>query len=50
MKTNLPVALTGFVGRELEIAEAGGPLSRARLVTLTGPGGWSRRTRWWCQS
>jgi len=39
MKTNLPVALTGFVGRELEIAEGGGLLSRARMVTLTGPGG-----------
>jgi predicted ATPase len=39
MKTNLPAALTGFVGRELEIAEAGELLRRARVVTLTGPGG-----------
>ncbi|HEX9738384.1 MAG TPA: adenylate/guanylate cyclase domain-containing protein [Candidatus Limnocylindria bacterium] len=36
---NLPVQLTSFVGREGEIAAVGGMLDRARLVTLTGPGG-----------
>jgi predicted ATPase/class 3 adenylate cyclase len=36
---NLPVQLTSFVGREAEIAAAGDLLERARLVTLTGPGG-----------
>jgi predicted ATPase/class 3 adenylate cyclase len=36
---NLPVQLTSFVGREAEIAAIGGLLDRARLVTLTGPGG-----------
>ncbi|HEY5521421.1 MAG TPA: tetratricopeptide repeat protein [Candidatus Limnocylindrales bacterium] len=36
---NLPATLTSFVGREREIADLGELLSRARLVTLTGPGG-----------
>ncbi len=36
---NLPVQLTSFVGREAEIAAVGELLERARLVTLTGPGG-----------
>lgn len=36
---NLPVQLTSFVGREREVAEIADRLSRARLVTLLGPGG-----------
>jgi predicted ATPase/class 3 adenylate cyclase len=36
---NLPVQLTSFVGRDTEIAAVGDLLDRARLVTLTGPGG-----------
>ncbi|MFE3453400.1 BTAD domain-containing putative transcriptional regulator [Nonomuraea sp. NPDC059194] len=35
----LPAQLTSFVGRESDVAEVGGLLERARLVTLTGPGG-----------
>src|SRR6185369_7304445 len=34
-----PTQLTSFVGRERELAEAGGLLAANRLVTLTGPGG-----------
>ncbi|MBI4260811.1 MAG: tetratricopeptide repeat protein [Actinobacteria bacterium] len=36
---NLPVQLTGFIGRDREVAELKGLLRQARLVTLTGPGG-----------
>ena len=36
---NLPRQLTSFVGRERECAEIARLLGRARLVTLTGPGG-----------
>jgi predicted ATPase/DNA-binding CsgD family transcriptional regulator len=36
---NLPSALTSFVGRELEIAEAGRLLAETRLLTLAGTGG-----------
>lgn len=36
---NLPRALTSFVGRLRERDEVGRALERARLVTLTGPGG-----------
>ena len=36
---NLPVQLTSFVGRDAEIRTVGELLDRARLVTLTGPGG-----------
>jgi predicted ATPase/DNA-binding CsgD family transcriptional regulator len=35
----LPVEVTGFVGREAELARLVGLLERARLVTVTGPGG-----------
>ncbi|WP_431894141.1 BTAD domain-containing putative transcriptional regulator [Nonomuraea sp. bgisy101] len=35
----LPSQLTSFVGREGDLAEVGGLLEWARLVTLTGPGG-----------
>ena len=39
-RTNLPVPVTAFVGREHEVAEVASILSgEARLVTLTGPGG-----------
>jgi predicted ATPase/class 3 adenylate cyclase len=39
--TNLPVQLTGFIGRRQELAEARTLLERpeVRLLTLTGPGG-----------
>ncbi|MGE5170288.1 MAG: ATP-binding protein, partial [Rudaea sp.] len=36
---NLPLQATSFVGRELELAEAGEALSRTRLLTLVGAGG-----------
>jgi predicted ATPase/DNA-binding SARP family transcriptional activator len=36
---NLPRQLTSFVGRERERADIASLLGRARLVTLTGPGG-----------
>ena len=35
----LPVEVTGFVGREAELARLVGLLERARLITVTGPGG-----------
>jgi predicted ATPase/class 3 adenylate cyclase len=40
-RTNLPVPATAFVGRERELTEVSGLLSRedVRLLTLTGPGG-----------
>jgi non-specific serine/threonine protein kinase len=38
-KSNLPVQLTTFIGRERELAEVARLLDRARLVTLTGPAG-----------
>jgi predicted ATPase len=36
---NLPTQLTTFVGRERELADAAARFERARLLTLTGPGG-----------
>jgi predicted ATPase/class 3 adenylate cyclase len=36
---NLPVSLTSFVGRRDELAQLGGILRDARLVTITGTGG-----------
>ena len=38
-KTNLPVPLTSFIGRERETEEAKSLLSSGRLLTLTGTGG-----------
>jgi transcriptional regulator with XRE-family HTH domain len=38
-RTNLPVALTSFIGREHEQGEVQALLDVARLVTLTGAGG-----------
>jgi predicted ATPase/class 3 adenylate cyclase len=38
-RTNLPVQLTSFVGREQEITAIQQLLAAQRLVTLTGPGG-----------
>ena len=38
-KNNLPVARSGFVGREREMSEVGRALASARLLTLTGAGG-----------
>ncbi|HEY2269188.1 MAG TPA: AAA family ATPase, partial [Streptosporangiaceae bacterium] len=35
----LPLEVTGFVGRACELAELTGLLRTARLVTVTGPGG-----------
>ncbi|HET9615170.1 MAG TPA: adenylate/guanylate cyclase domain-containing protein, partial [Candidatus Limnocylindrales bacterium] len=36
---NLPTQLTSFEGRDRELATTGELLTRARLLTLTGPGG-----------
>jgi len=36
---NLPAPLTSFVGREADLARLERLLGRARLITLTGPGG-----------
>lgn len=36
---NLPVPMSSFVGRRVELAEVKKTMSSARLVTLTGPGG-----------
>src|SRR5205809_4925626 len=39
VRTNLPVQLTSFVGREREIAELKQLLEDVRLLTLVGAGG-----------
>ena len=39
LPNNLPLQLTSFVGRDEEIAEIQGLLSKSRLVTLVGSGG-----------
>jgi predicted ATPase len=36
---NLPVPVSSFIGREAELEQAAAALGRARVVTLTGPGG-----------
>lgn len=38
-KINVPIPLTSFIGREKELKEVAGLLSKSRLVTLTGSGG-----------
>lgn len=38
-KLNIPIPLTSFIGREKELNEVAGLLSKSRLVTLTGSGG-----------
>jgi predicted ATPase/class 3 adenylate cyclase len=37
--TKLPVPVSSFIGRERDLEQAAAALGRARLVTLTGPGG-----------
>jgi predicted ATPase/DNA-binding CsgD family transcriptional regulator len=39
VSNNLPVVLTTFIGRERELGEIRRLLQRARLLTITGPGG-----------
>jgi predicted ribonuclease YlaK len=39
VQTNLPVAVTSFIGREREMAMLHRALEHTRLVTLTGAGG-----------
>ncbi|MEU6986149.1 BTAD domain-containing putative transcriptional regulator [Streptomyces sp. NPDC046324] len=39
VRGNVPVPLSGLVGREAAVAEVCGLLTTRRLVTLTGPGG-----------
>jgi predicted ATPase/DNA-binding SARP family transcriptional activator len=36
---NLPTSTSSFIGRRRELAELAGALERARVLTLTGPGG-----------
>jgi predicted ATPase/class 3 adenylate cyclase len=38
-RSNLPIQLTSFIGREKEIADVGALVARARFVTLIGTGG-----------
>jgi predicted ATPase/DNA-binding SARP family transcriptional activator len=44
LRSNLPVQLTSFVGREREVQEVGGLVREFRIVTLVGAGG-SGKTR-----
>jgi len=37
--SNLPIALTSFVGRDKELAEIAALVGDHRMVTLTGAGG-----------
>jgi predicted ATPase/DNA-binding SARP family transcriptional activator/tetratricopeptide (TPR) repeat protein len=39
VRSNLPVAITSFVGRDAELQRLGRMMASSRLVTLTGPGG-----------
>ena len=39
LPNNLPMLLSGFVGRERELADVRGLMADSRLVTLTGAGG-----------
>lgn len=39
LKTNLPVPITSFIGREKEVQEVVKMVGKTRLVTLTGSGG-----------
>ena len=47
---NLPVPVSSFIGRERELEQTVAALGRARVVTLTGPGGvgWAR-PGWRCR-
>jgi predicted ATPase/DNA-binding SARP family transcriptional activator len=38
-KLNIPIPLTSFIGREVELKEVADLFSKSRLVTLTGSGG-----------
>jgi predicted ATPase len=38
-KSNIPIPLTSFIGREKELKEIAGLFSKSRLITLTGSGG-----------
>src|SRR5690606_5280206 len=38
-KTNLREEITGFIGKDADVAAVGGLVAEHRLTTLTGPGG-----------
>src|SRR5262245_57862307 len=42
LPSNLPSPVSSLIGRRHEIEEISQELDRARLVTLTGPGGWRK--------
>jgi class 3 adenylate cyclase len=48
LPNNLPAQLSAFIGRDREVAEVRALVESARLVTLTGAGGASRRG-WGCR-